>query len=755
VGGGVLEPLLLPLLLLLLLPPQATDSAASATETAKPLRTHMTQWYTPTEPMRRGTIAAIIVVTIAAAGCGWRGRHTAVAADGPIVLISIDTLRADHLPAYGYKAVRTPAIDGLAATSTLFERAYSHVPQTLPAHTTILTGELPYQTGVRDNVGFTLKDGQWTLARALRAKGFATGAFVSAYVLRAATKIDQGFDTYDAKLPEASADRSLGQVQRDGALTLTAAEQWLEGRRSDRFFLFVHFYEPHKPYTPPARFSEYAPYDGEIAYADELVGRLVDRLRTEKLYDKATIVLLADHGEGLGDHGEQEHGMFLYDETMHVPLIVKLPRQHDGRRETTPIQHIDVAPTLLALAGIAQPPDLHGRNLRPLLDGAGRVPETDIYAEALEARYHFGWSELYSLTDARYRLIRAPRDELYDLNDDPKEAASIAEQRPQIRQAMRGALDRIVAGSTLTAPEAVSDADRQRLAALGYVGTGSSTLLTVDGGALPDPKDKREVLDQYRRAQDLAGALKFDEAARLYRAILATDPEMLDVWTQLAQASIRLGRPADALEAYHQVIERNPKDAGSLIGSGNELLQLHRYDEATKYGELAVSVAPAFAHELLSRIAVARKDGVAARREAALTEQADPTLPMSEIVEATLLYDDGRYSECLPHFAAAAQKLRSRTVQIPDINYYIGDSLARLNRYAEAEPFLKAEIAMFPFNIRARAGLAMLYRATGRDAESDQAIAQLLRHAPGPDGSAAARQLRAMFGEARRGSDLR
>jgi tetratricopeptide (TPR) repeat protein len=544
-------------------------------------------------------------------------------------------------------------------------------------------------------------------------------------------------------------------VQRDGALTLAAAERWLAERRSDRFFLFVHFYEPHKPYEPPARFAQYAPYDGEIAYADELVGRLVDRLHAEKLFDKATIVLLADHGEGLGDHGEQEHGMFLYDETTHVPLIIKLPGQREGRHERTPVQHIDVAPTLLALAAIAQPPDLHGRNLRPLLDGTGAVPEADIYAEALEARYHFGWSELYSLTDARYRFIRAPRDELYDLQDDPKEAMSIAEQRPQIRQAMRGALDRVVAGSTLTTPEVVSDADRQRLAALGYVGTGAGITLATPWDALPDPKDKREVVDQYRRAQELAGSLKFAEAARLYRAILATDPEMLDVWTQLAQASLRLGRPADAIDAYRHVIERDPKDAGSLIGAGNELLQLHRYDEAQKYGELAVGVAPAFAHELLARIAVARKDPVAARREAALTLQADPSLPMPEIVEGTLLYDDGRYAECLPHFVAAAQKLQARTVQIPDINYFIGDSLARLNRYPEAERFLKAEIVVFPFNMRARAGLAMLYRATGRDAESDQAIAELLRHAPGPDGAATARQLRTMFGETKRDSDLR
>src|SRR5579872_372844 len=235
--------------------------------------------------MRGLAVGVIVAAGIAAAVfLGWRHvRPGAAAADGPLILISIDTLRADHLPVYGYSGVRTPAIDGLAATSTVFEHAYSHVPQTLPAHTCILTGELPFQTGVRDNVGFTLKDGQWTLPRALHERGYATGGFVSAYVLREATKINQGFDTYDANLPEASSERPLGQVQRDGALTLAAAEQWLAGRTSDRVFLFVHFYEPHKPYTPPARFAQYAPYDGEIAYADELVGRLFDRLRAEQL----------------------------------------------------------------------------------------------------------------------------------------------------------------------------------------------------------------------------------------------------------------------------------------------------------------------------------------------------------------------------------------------------------------------------------------------------------------------------------------
>jgi len=278
--------------------------------------------------MRRAAFATAAALAIVGA-IVWAAVHRGPStADGPIVLISIDTLRADHLPIYGYGHVRTPNIDALAADGTVFERAYSHTPQTLPAHTSILSGQLPFEHGVRDNSGFTVKKDQWLVQRALHERGWPTAGFVSAYVLRKATGIDQGFDTYDSDLPAASPEASIGQVQRDGALTLAAASRWLEARGGGRFFLFVHFYEPHKPYAPPARFAAYAPYDGEIAYADELVGGLLNRLRGAGAYDRATIVLLADHGEGLGDHGEQEHGMFLYSETTHVPLIVKLPGQH-------------------------------------------------------------------------------------------------------------------------------------------------------------------------------------------------------------------------------------------------------------------------------------------------------------------------------------------------------------------------------------------------------------------------------------------
>jgi choline-sulfatase len=409
--------------------------------------------------------AALAIAALALAAVGLPARRAARAARGPIVLISIDTLRADHLPIYGYAKVRTPHIDALAAESAVFEYAWSHSPQTLPSHTSILSGQLPFEHGVRDNSGFTVKPAQWLLQRALQGAGWQTGGFVSAYVLRSATGIGQGFDRYDADLPTASPEASIGQIQRDGAETLAAATRWLDARTDSKFFLFVHFYEPHKPYSPPARYAMYTPYDGEIAYADELVGLLLDRLRARGVYDSATIVLLADHGEGLGDHGEQEHGLFLYHETTHVPLVIKTPGD-PARRVAAPVQHIDLAPTLLDIAGLPKPASLRGRSLRPLLDGTGTIPDTGIYAEALYSRYHFGWSELYSLTDSRYRLIRAPRDELFDLQRDAGESTSVAVERPQVRQAMRGAIDALVAGTRMTAPSAVSEDDRRRLAAL-------------------------------------------------------------------------------------------------------------------------------------------------------------------------------------------------------------------------------------------------------------------------------------------------
>ena len=267
---------------------------------------------------------AALATTLAAVG-GWRYARASAPINGPIVVVSIDTLRADHLPIYGYRKIATPSIDALAADGVVFDRAYTHSPQTLPAHVALLSGRLPFENGVRDD-GVAAPPNTRFLQQLLRDRGYTTGGIVSTPLLGRGTGIERGFDFFDAAFPlRAPARPGDEAAARDGAESEAIAERWLGAAATSRLFLFLHLNEPHKPYAPPDRFSALAPYDGEIAYADELVGRLLKYLKAHQLYDRSTIVLLSDHGEGLGDHGEREHGLFLYEEVVRVPLIVKQP----------------------------------------------------------------------------------------------------------------------------------------------------------------------------------------------------------------------------------------------------------------------------------------------------------------------------------------------------------------------------------------------------------------------------------------------
>ena len=728
----------------------------------------------------RRILAAAIVLALGAGGAFWWALRSSGPSGssavhrGPIFFISIDTLRADRLRVYGSIRTSTPAIDRLAADGVVFENAYAHSPQTLPSHTSILSGELPYVHGVRDNIGFTVKEGQRFLQHRLKESGYSTAAFVSSYVLRRQTGFHQGFDVFDDRLPPVSPEQPLGQVQRRGEETIAAAINWIDAQASPKAFVFAHIYEPHTPYTPPDRFKTPDLYDGEVAYADEIIGRLLQHLRTRGWYDDALIVLFSDHGEGLGDHGEEEHGIFLYRETIRVPLIIKLPRSAGaGRRIAEPVQHADLVPTVLELidgpaeagpdrregsiaervgAGFSRP---IGRSLVPAFTGTGTLPLTNIYSESLSPRYHFGWSELYALSDDRYRLIRAPKDELYDLSQDARELSSIAEEHSQVRTAMRSALDRMIAGSSVAAPSAVSAEDRQKLAALGYVGTQTGSDVMLPGDQLPDPKDKIQVLKMYRDGGRLASAGEFEAAVRVYRALLREDPGMTDVRLRLASIHEHQGQLSQAIAAYREVISRDPKNAAALTGMSSALLRLGRMEEAKAHAELAIAVAPAIAHEMLARMAVHQGDTAAARRHADLAQQADPTQPMRPFIEGMILHAQGQFSAAAQPLLEAKRAMASRTEQLADLNYLAGDSLARMGRYQEAEGLFKTEIALFPIHIRARGGLAMLYKATGRDADADRMVEEIVRVSPTEEGVALAAQLWTMFGEPQKAAALR
>lgn len=701
-------------------------------------------------------VAFFLVFLAAAASAGWwqlRPRPP-----GLLVVISIDTLRADRLPVYGYAPGRTPAIDAFAGDAIVFDRAYAHAPQTLPSHASMLTGQLPFAHAVRDNLGFTLAPEAVTLPELLNAAGYTTGGFVSSFVLRAETGMAQGFATYDARFPAAASDRSPGQVQRPGVQTLEAADRWLDTLTDTRAFAFFHIYEPHKPYAPPAAYQRLAdPYDGEVAYSDEIVGRLLASLKRRGWYDNATIVVTADHGEGLGDHGEQEHGLFLYDEVMRVPLLMKLPdSEGGGTRRREPVQHIDLVPTLTALARIDAPAGLQGRNLLPLLDGSGTITPQGIYAEALYARYHFGWSELTSLTDERYRYIRAPREELYDLERDPEERTNVIADRAPAASALRSALAALVADRPIDAPSAVSDADRQRLAALGYVGTQNTAPAPGTGAdSLPDPKDKAHILQLYRDAVDHLSAMRFAEGAQGLATILKDDPNMTDVWSQYATTLVRLGRLPEAYGAWREVVARKPDEPSGLLGAASVLVSLDRLDEARTYAELAIPRAAAAAHQALANIALTQGNNTEAVRQAGLAEAADPTLPMTAMVQGSIQYNRGDYAAAVPLLQQARARFAQRPIQASDLHFFLGDALARLERYREAEPMLREEIRLYPQNVRARTGLAMLLAATGRAAEADRALTELLQVSPSPDTYKTAADLYTMFGMPARAAAVR
>lgn len=429
------------------------------------------------------TVAIAAVVLIAA---GYR-VHRARTPVG-IVLITLDTTRADRLSPYGLMDAAMPALDRLAREGAVFDQAISVAPLTLPAHTSLLTGLLPPAHGVRDNVDDPLPERHVTLTEILRDRGFRTGAFVGSTVLDADRGLAQGFETYRNAMPIAPGGPPAPQRRADAVID--DALTWLDGIGGSRFFLWTHLYDPHRPYEPPEPFrSRYDdPYIGEIAFADAQIGRLIDALDRRGVLDRTLIVVAGDHGESLGEHGERTHGIFVYENVLRVPLLIRAPWFTPVRTGTV-VRLVDVMPTILDLFGI-DAPDVDGVSLRSLLDGRS----TDLGLEAYaESRYplRFGRSSLRSLRDGRFKVIDAPRPELYDLTLDPFETTNLYVTRRPLADAMIRRVRSIAATDrprhdASRSQTAVPEELKARMAALGYVGMAVPAQEAED---LPDPKD--------------------------------------------------------------------------------------------------------------------------------------------------------------------------------------------------------------------------------------------------------------------------
>ena len=531
--------------------------------------------------------------------------------EASVLLISVDTLRADRLALYGYDRGSTPVLDALGREAVVFESVYSHSPLTLPAHASLLTGLLPPRHGVRSNAGFRLGDSHPTLAVRLADAGWRTGGAVSSFVLSRRTGIGKGFEFYEDAV-EGAAPEAFNAPQRDGAVAVGALADWVDSLDGGRFFAFLHLYEPHSPYAPPSRHATALadPYDGEVAYADELIGRLLRRLQDKGLLDRTIVAVTADHGEGLGDHGEPEHGILLHRSTLWVPWILRLPGERlGGTRVSRLVAQADIPATLLDLVGL--PFDgLDGTSIRPILEGrelAGR----QVYSETLYPRYTFGWSDLRSVTEDRYRYVRAPRPELYDIVEDPRERNNLAAARPAAIEAFEARFTESAPEGAVPRPEPLSAEVADRLRSLGYLAESTAAVAAAD---LPDPKDRIGVYPRLKGALTAFRQGRVAEAVPRFRELLADDPRMMSVWDMLVDALVRLGRLEEAIGAASHGLDVEPERRPLNLALARIYVQIGQPARAIPHADKATGDAPGGGPELLARLLMREGDLEAAER---------------------------------------------------------------------------------------------------------------------------------------------
>jgi arylsulfatase A-like enzyme len=683
---------------------------------------------------RRSGLSVLIALLLFAAACRRTGPAAKTYPGAPVVLVSIDTLRSDHLPMYGYAGVETPVLSAFRKEAILFERAYANVPLTLPSHGTIFTGSLPAANGLRDNLGYRLNEKLPTLAEVLKKAGYATGGAVSCFVLNGSSGIGRGFDYWEDSVEASKPDEALGRVQRSGAETGQLLARWLETQPPEKpTFTFFHLYEPHTPYEPPEPYAtryKGREYDGEIAYADELVGRYFDVLRKKGIYDRALVVVLSDHGEGLGEHGEDEHGIFLYRWALQVPLMVKLPKSEGaGASVPAPVQLSDVFATVVKAVGLSDV-TIPGDTVS-LLDVAARrgAEGRQLYAETVFPRVHFGWSDLASLLDGPWHYIEAPRPELYDVGKDTAEKEDLAAGKPAPFRTLRIEMEK--RKSAFIVPGKIDPEEAKKLASLGYLSSGA----TAATGPLPDPKDEILVVRELKNGATLFQAGRYAQAIAVFQKLLEKNPRMLDVWDLYAQTLLKIGRSEEALAALKKGIAASPDAATHyFVAVANLGLRLGKTDEAAKNAEIAKGRGDPAANDTLARVHLARKEWDAAEAAAKASLDARPGKPFPYLILARVETERNHLAIALElvEKARVLSESRSKT-PLQDLHFVRGDILGRMERLSEAEAEFQEEIRLFPEGLNTYSSLAALYAAEGRLARVRGTIRNLVTANPTPE----------------------
>jgi len=608
-----------------------------------------------------------------------------------VVIITIDTLRADHLGCYGYKQIRTPNIDALAAESARFERAYTPVPVTLPAHTAIFTGTYPTLSGMHDFSGNKLNATQPTLASVLKEQGYVTGAVVGSAVLDSRFGLNRGFDFYYDHFDFSRLQESnLEEMERPGNVVADVTLDWLSKNHAVKFFLWMHLYDPHYPYRPPPPYSEQyrdRPYDGEIAFADEQVGRLIAYLKANDLYRNTLIVLTGDHGESLGEHGEKTHGFFIYNATLHVPVIVHLPGTTVARAVPDLANLADLMPTVLRALKLEVPAQVQGRSLLPLLAttpvDAGK--SEDLYAETFLPRLHFNWSELRAVETEKYHFIEAPKPELYDLTADPGETRNLYADKKAVSGELQARLSGMVrqysADHELAEKTGLDPALMERLKSLGYAGFSGGSSSTATDKSLPDPKDRIQVYElisdaiaesqhgEYQASTDkLNAALKteptsvpvhyllglnyyrlheFGKAVQEFQRVLQLSPDYELATFQLGLAYARTGDFDRAIEMLKRALELDGTNFSAAYNLGAAYLKKQKIPEAAAAFRQSITIYPEYAagHRALGELLLYQGQADESLAELRLAVELDPRDPGSHAALAKTLSAKGMTAE--------------------------------------------------------------------------------------------------------------
>lgn len=638
------------------------------------------------------------------------------------ILITVDTLRADKIHCYGFPSIETTYMDLFASRGVKFEKCFAQTPLTLPSHASILTGTQPIFHGVRDNGGFLVPEELVTLAEVFKDKGYETAAFVAAYVLDSKWGLNQGFDYYFDNFDLSRFKKiSLGSVQRPANEVIDEALSWLEEKKEEKFFTWIHLYDPHTPYEPPPPYDRLysgRPYIGEIAFTDSQLGRLWQFLEENNLLDSSFFIFASDHGESLGEHQESAHGFFVYQEGIHVPLIFVTPFEElHGISCAQVVSLVDIMPTMLEMAEAPVPPQVQGESLLSLFFNP-EISHSFAYAETFYPRFHYGWSELKSLQNQRYKLIIAPDMELYDLEEDPDERENLASSRKKILAELRAEADKFIEKHSENALEIdyrkMDEETRQKLAALGYIGSFVSSS-KLKGRKLANPKEKIDVFNQLSKAKEMGLQGKVEQAVKIIKDILTDDPDIIDAYFILGNIYLKQGNNEEAIKYFEESLERKPDDTFAVINIANAYRRMGEYEKAETFvlDQLQMGISDSQFYFILGGIKILQKKDDEAIKYYEQCLSLNPSSSSSHNALAAIYLNKNDLLNAEKHI----NSVLNLNPKLSNAHYHLAQLLEKNGELTKAAESYRKELEYSPNHFKASFNLSRLYRIFGQEEE--------------------------------------